>query len=397
VARVIPRKPRRDDDPPIDPAEATRDVLARCEKAGFASAGVAPVQGSAFAQELRAWLKAGKHGEMDFLERDNHIREEPGKIMQGVGEGVGDGVHDRSLQARAFIVVADQYASRQDDGGQPKEPLHGRVARYARGRNYHDVMKKRLHALADALRIDYPGSDFRTCVDTAPIMERELAALAGIGWQAKNTLIINPRLGSYVLLGVVATTLPLIPTSQRVPDSCGTCTRCIDACPTHAITPYSVDATRCVSYLTIERRSPIPLELHAGVGDWIFGCDICQEVCPHNSPRPDPTRTGETHPAYDADAARASLPLLEVLGWSENDRREAFKTSPMKRANLAMMRRNALIALGNSIIAMARVPTDRARASELRDMIVCVADDANQPEMVQQTARDVLRSLEGVA
>ncbi len=396
MARVIPRKPRRDDDPPIDPVGATRDVLARCEKAGFVCAGIAPVQGTAFAHELRAWLQAGKHGEMDFLERDNHIREEPGKIMQGVREGVGDGVQDREQQARAFIVVADQYASRQDSDHEPHEPLHGRIARYARSRNYHDVMKKRLHALADALRIDYPGSDFRTCVDTAPIMERELAALAGIGWQAKNTLIINPRLGSYVLLGVIATTLPLIPTSQRVPDSCGTCTRCIDACPTHAITPYSVDARRCVSYLTIERRSPIPPDLHAGIGDWIFGCDICQEVCPHNSPRPDPTRAGETHPAYDADASRASLSLLQVLGWSETDRREAFKTSPMKRASLAMMRRNALIALGNAIAGIMGASTDRTRVSELRDQIESVANDTNQPELVQQTAQDVLRRLEAV-
>lgn len=329
---------------------------------------------------------------MDFLERDNHIREEPGKIMQGVGEGEGDGVQDRSQQARAFIVVADQYASRQADDSPPHEPLHGRIAKYARGRNYHEVMKKRLHALADGLRIDYPGSEFRTCVDTAPILERELATLAGIGWQAKNTLVIQPRLGSYVLLGVVATTLPLIASSLRVPDSCGTCTRCIDACPTNAITPYSVDATRCVSYLTIERRSLIPLDLHAGIGEWIFGCDVCQEVCPHNSPRPDAAMTGTAHQAYEA--SRGSLPLLEVLGWGEGDRREAFKNSPMKRASLDMMRRNALVALGNAMVAMRAQSGEETRLRELRERVASVEADASQPELVRQTARDVLRRVE---
>ncbi len=387
VARKIPRRERMATDPQVDPMAATQDVLERCKQSGFVLAGIAPVQGSAFVAELRAWIGAGKHGEMEWLARDAAVREEPARIMEGLGH------------TQAFIVVADQYASRQDVHGADEKAddlLRGKIARYARGRNYHDVMKRRLHALADSLRLAYPGSEFRTCVDTAPILERELATLAGLGWQAKNTLVINPGVGSYVLLGVVATTLPLLANSERVPDSCGTCTRCIDACPTRAITPYSVDATRCVSYLTIERRTPIEPALHAGLGQWIFGCDICQEVCPHNTPRPigsDAMRTGEVHAAYEADRERDGLWLLDVLGWGEAERREAFKNSPMKRATLGMMRRNALVAMGNAIRSMRDEQARLIEADALRERIEHIAGDEREDPIVRTTAQQVLASL----
>src|SRR5262249_20142541 len=139
----------------------------------------------------------------------------------------------------------------------------------------------------DSLRERFPAEQFRAFVDTAPVMEREHAARAGLGWIGKHTLIIHPRLGSYMLLGGVLTTMdiPAPAAQRRVTDHCGTCTRCIDACPTAAITPYSVDATRCISYLTIEHRGEIDPALHEGIGDWLFGCDVCQEVCPHNGGR----------------------------------------------------------------------------------------------------------------
>jgi epoxyqueuosine reductase len=156
-----------------------------------------------------------------------------------------------------------------------------------------------------------------------------------------------------------------------------------------------VDATRCVSYLTIERRTPIPLDLHAGLGDWIFGCDVCQEVCPHNSPRPDASRAGRAHGAYDADEARESLPLLDVLGWSEADRRKAFTNSPMKRASLAMMKRNALAALGNAITRLEADPATRVEAARLRAQLAIIAADVTQDPMVRQTATDVLLRLNG--
>lgn len=246
--------------------------------------------------------------------------------------------------ARSVVMVADQYALRSG-GPEPSRPGFGRVARYARGDDYHRVMKKRLHALCDELSGMFPQERFRVFVDTAPVLERELAARCGIGWQGKHTLIINPMLGSYLLLGGFATSLELAPPPEQrlIADHCGTCTRCIDACPTGAIRPYSVSARRCISYLTIEHRGEIEPEFFAPMGDWIFGCDVCQEVCPHNSPRSGPR--GSLYPAYAEK--RTGFDLLEVLGWTEDDRREAFKGSSMKRAKLEMIRRNAAIAAGN--------------------------------------------------
>lgn len=356
-------------------------ILGLCQAQGFALAGFAPVRPSAWTAHMLAWLDAGKHGTMDYLARDLELRFTP------------SGVHK---DTRSFLVVADAYAARgsqhlsQLDANPPK----ARIARYAQGRDYHQAMKRRLHQLADRLRLEIPGSDFRTCVDTVPIFERELAALAGIGWQAKNTMIIHPRLGSYFLLGVVATTLELPPTSPTssyspnapptlplIPDACGSCTRCIDACPTQAITPYSVDASRCISYLSIEHRDVIPTEFHQAMGDWIYGCDICQEVCPHNSPREAFTAT--PHSSYEAK--NTHLDVLEVLAWTIADRQEAFKTSPMKRANLAMMKRNALIVAGNSL--------KQDPNPALLDRIKAISVDSNEDPMVVTTARDVLAAI----
>lgn len=344
-------------------------MLDRVRAAGFALAGIAPAEPSAFGKSLEAWLAASKNGEMDYLAQDQDIRLEPAKIMAGT---------------RAFVMVADQYAVRGDS----HEPSYrqGRIARYAMGRNYHQVMKKRLHAVADQLRIDYPGSDFRTFVDTAPIMERELAAQAGIGWQGKNTLIINSRLGSYFLLGGMATTLPLVaPDEQAVAvDHCGTCTRCIDACPTGAITPYSVDGSRCVSYLTIEHRSVIDPALAERIGDWIYGCDVCQDVCPHNSSRSSGTDVGAARPEYTP--RQRTMDLLRVIGWDVAEREEAKRTTAMKRATLAMMKRNAVIAIWNE----AKQHGDSTAIEHARNVLAKIVSDDAEPELVRRTAREAL-------
>ena len=260
----------------------------------------------------------------------------------------------------------------------------GRVARYARGDDYHKVMKRRLHAMADVLLEAFPGERFRAFVDTAPVLEREHAVRAGLGWVGKHTLVIDPKLGSYTLLGGLLTTMELDPPPmQRVePDHCGSCTRCIDACPTEAITPYSVDARRCVSYLTIERREAIDEAFFAGIGDWLAGCDICQEVCPHNSPRPGPQRD-EPHAAYEP--RRTGFDLLDVLGWDESARREAFTKSALKRLTLPMMKRNALIVAGNQLAVRDYV--------ELHARIEAIAGDDDEDEMVRTTAAAVLSRL----
>jgi epoxyqueuosine reductase len=240
-------------------------------------------------------------------------------------------------------VVADLVRARDQPPAEP-EPGTGRVARYAQGRDYHTVIKKRLHKLCDELRERHPDDQFRAFVDTAPVMERDLALRAGLGWIGKHTLLINPRVGSHLLLGGVLTTLPFERPAPE-PDHCGACTRCIDACPTSAITPYSVDARRCISYLTIEHRSEIDPDLANKTDDWIFGCDICQDVCPHNSPRPKGVDVGEPNPAYEPQRER--FDLLEVLGWTEDDRRRAVQGSSMKRAKLEMFKRNARAARCN--------------------------------------------------
>ncbi len=339
-------------------------IIAACRSLGFALAGVTSAAASGFADELHAWLASGKHGEMAWLADAPGVRADPTQLLPG---------------ARSIIVVADRYASkhspRQVAAAPPEAPdpdehasdcsnaPHGRIARYARGLDYHVVMKRRLHTLADALRTLHPANEFRAFVDTAPMLEREHAARAGLGFIGKHTLLINPALGSYLLLGGLLTTLPLdavsdASTASVIDDNassqhCGSCTRCIDACPTQAITPYSVDARRCISYLTIEHKGPIDPSLHTPIGDWAFGCDVCQEVCPFNVERgagvgspASPTALGAPiHRAYAP--TRDSFPLLEVLNWNDPERIREFTGTALKRITLDMLRRNAMIVLNN--------------------------------------------------
>ena len=310
---------------------ATPLVQRLCREQGFALAGTAHAGPSGRAAEYLAWLASGRHGSMEYLARNTELRIEPARALPG---------------ARSVIMVADVYHSRSTPP--PRRAANtarpaGSIARYARGLDYHAVMKRRLHALCDALRGHFAQDQFRAFVDTAPLPERELAARAGLGWIGKNTLLINPRHGSYTLLGGVLTTLDLDSPAAPEPDHCGTCTRCIDACPTRALTPYSLDASRCISYLTIEHRADIDPALHAAIGDRVFGCDVCQEVCPHNSPR------DAAAPTRDEYAPRrTALDLLAVLGWTRDDRRDALRGSSMKRATLPMLQRNARIALTNA-------------------------------------------------
>jgi epoxyqueuosine reductase len=374
-------------------------ILQLCRSLGFANAGVATLEPSRWSRELIAWLEAGKHGSMSWLERNLETRLDPARLLPG---------------AKCAIMVADLYTDRNNSIDPPLEPCHGRIARYARGRDYHTVLKKRLHTLADRLREGHPGHDFRAFTDTAPILERELAHRAGLGWIGKHTLLIHPRLGSYFFLGGLLTTLDLATPTTPEPDHCGTCTRCIDACPTQAITPYSVDASRCISYLTIEHRAEVPSEFHAPIDDNLFGCDICQEVCPHNSPRvigsrgigvpadapaasadstvasarvPPPASAGTPMPRPNPSYTprHSSLPLLNILSWTPADRSSTFQASALKRATLTMMKRNAIIAAGNLLRHQASPPL----VNRLRSL----ADDPAEDDLVRTAARDVLRGI----
>lgn len=346
---------------PVNTA-ANDDVVALARGLGFALCGVCEARASDYADELRAWLGAGKHGEMAWLSEHVDVRLDPTLLLDG---------------ARSIIMVADRIPEpvAHDDSA-----AVGRVARYAQVSDYHKVIKKRLFALSDALRLQYPHEQFRVCVDTAPLLEREHAMRAGLGWVGKHTLLLNEHAGSHLLLGGVVTTL-VIEQSAPTTTHCGSCTRCIDSCPTGAIKPWSVDATRCISYLTIEHRSGIDADFYGPMGDWLFGCDICQDVCPFVA------KAGRTAPVEHEAYARGpgEFSLLQVLGWDEDARRAAFTGSAMKRAKLDMIRRNALIAAGNHLRSTAD-PT-------LQQRIRAIAEDEHESPMVRQTAQSVLNQL----
>jgi epoxyqueuosine reductase len=333
--------------------------------------GICPAAPSTTDPAFRDWLNSSALGSLEYLREHLEVRLDVTRLLRG---------------ARSVIVVGDVYAAREPevDDRQSERSTSGRIARYARGDDYHDIIKKRLHNLCDTLRAEHDGHEFRAFTDIEPVLEREHAARAGLGWVGKNSMLIHPRLGSYFFLGGIVTTLALDPPLEQrsVPDHCGTCTRCIDACPTQAITPYRVDASRCISALTIEQRGLIDPSLHRGIGDWLYGCDVCQEVCPHNSPRP-PEFTEELPAPGAAYAAhRASFDLLDILNWTPQDRTARLRKSAMKRATLEMWKRNAIIVAANLL----RERDDPVLRSRLTDL----AWDASESELARATARQVL-------
>lgn len=364
--------------PTDDPVALGRDVVARAKGLGFALAGVCEARPSDHAEHIRAWLAAGRHGEMAYLADQLAQRLDPRAMLPGV---------------RSILAVGDLYAARGEGAArEPIPPAHGRIARYARGADYHRVIKKRLHALCDALREEHRPHEFRACVDIEPTLEREHAARAGIGWVGRHTLLIHPDHGSYFLLGLILTTLPLAPPpgQETIADHCGACTRCIDACPTGAIAPASegrsVDAARCVSYLTLETRGATPAALHPGVGDMLAGCDICQEVCPHNAPRRRATDRALVREEYAPRVV--SLPLLDVLRWSTAERAASLRGTALKRATMTMWTRNALVAAGN---ALASGALDAQTSAALRARVEDLSHDDDP--VVRSTAEAVLARI----
>lgn len=349
-------------------------IVERCRALGFAAAGVCRAMRSPREAEVRQWVREGCHGAMDYMADELDTRVDPAMLVPG---------------ARSVIVVADRYATGTPD---VRDPRRGRVARYARGEDYHVVMRARLDALADELRRSHVGHRFRVCVDTAPTLEREHAEQAGLGRIGKHTLLIGADgLGSWLVLGVIVTTLDLAPL-QGAPgsdgppgDPCGSCTRCVDACPTGAISPWSVDARACLSALTIESAHAVPEHLAAAVGDWILGCDICQEVCPHNQPTRRSRERG-VHPAYEPYAA--SFEVLDVLGWTAEDWERARLHGALRRATRDMWVRNAALVAGCALRAgdapRPLAPDERAA---LHARVTALAEDARESGPVRQAAR----------
>jgi epoxyqueuosine reductase len=310
--------------------------------AGFDLAGIAPVDDAAELEYFPQWIAEGHAGEMKYLE----ARDEQGRLKRA-------SLAHAAPWARCVVVCALNYNTAQPYSTQAPNESRGWISRYAWSRqDYHDAVMVRLRKVEAAMRNAYASEDLitRCYVDTGPIVERVVAKYAGIGWIGKNTCILNQKLGSWLFLGVILTSLDLVTNSaqpsQPASDRCGSCTRCIDACPTDAlIAPYQLDSNKCISYLTIEKRGALPEdeELRSGMGRHVFGCDICQDVCPWN----------RKAPATSAAEFQAREELVNpALDWlaemSADEFRETFRGSPVRRAKRSGLRRNAVIAMGNS-------------------------------------------------
>jgi epoxyqueuosine reductase len=302
-------------------------IRQRAAELGFDLVGFAGADPSKHRDHFRQWLDAGRAGTMDYLAARFAQRTDLSIYFPAV---------------RTVICLAMNYFVPLEEVPQEQKTNRGRIARYALGDDYHTLIKGRLHRLADWIRQQVPDVQTRCAVDTAPILERELAARAGIGWVGKNTCVINPKIGSWVFLAEILTSLELEP-DEPMTDHCGTCRRCIDACPTNALSkPYELDAQRCISYLNIEHRGDIADELQQKLGDWLYGCDICQEVCPWNHRAPI-----ATNPALQPRFASGTLDLQAVATWKPGEPNPSLRNSAMKRVKLPVLQRNANIVAHN--------------------------------------------------
>ena len=292
---------------------------------GFAAVGVTSLEPNAHAAELDRWLDAGHAGTMTYLHRQADKRKEPALIMP---------------QARTAVVTLTNYCHETPRHG--RGDRHPRVAQYAWSADYHDVLGARLEQLATTIREIAPGTATRCYVDAGPVPERELAQRAGLGWIGKNMMLIHPEIGSFTFIGVVLTDARLAPDLPFDVDRCGTCRRCLDACPTNAFPePHVLDATRCISYLTIEHRGPFNDEQRRDVGDWVFGCDVCQDVCPWNVSFAQSATDAELAPRADVRAPD----LAALLEMDEDAFAHRYGDTPFARPGLAGMRRNATAVL----------------------------------------------------
>jgi epoxyqueuosine reductase len=315
--------------PRISGEELKKELSAFARELGFDSCRVAASAPPPHAGEFRHWLRDGASGEMSYMERGEEKRCDPQKVLPG---------------ARSVIVMALNYFQDIRGGASPANSriaaAHGRVARYAWGDDYHDVIAAKLSEIDRFLR-DFGGRQ-KCHVDTGPILERDHAAQAGIGWHGKSTMLIDERLGTWFFLAEVLTTLEL-PPDKPAPDRCGTCERCIKACPTGAITaPHRLDARRCISYLTIELKGSIPLEFRPLIGNRIFGCDDCLDACPWNRFAQVSRET-----AFSARRSTTGMSLRDYLKLNDAEFRALFRNSPIKRIKRRGFLRNVCVALGN--------------------------------------------------
>jgi epoxyqueuosine reductase len=306
-------------------------IKQQAQALGFELAGIAAATEADGFERLRDWLDQGYAGEMDYMQHHAEARRHPSSILASVRSVFMAGMNhnpgtDGSLTSYSELP-----------------PGTGRIARYARGADYHQVLWRRLNRLLAWIQAEVPGCQGRAVVDTAPLLERDFARRAGLGWFGKNTMLLNKRLGSYFFLGGLLLSLELQPDPVHESSHCGSCTACLEACPTQAFPgPGMLDARRCISYLTIELRTSIPETLRESLGEWLFGCDVCQEVCPWNRKAPSTLES-----AFRPRADLEEVNLFELLALSEEEFRHRFRGTALTRAKRRGLLRNAALVLGN--------------------------------------------------
>jgi epoxyqueuosine reductase len=313
----------------MDYAALARDIRRWGKELGFQAVGIAAADLSAAEPRLLEWLARGWHGEMEYMARHGALRARPVELVPGT--------------LRIIVCRMDYAASLEDEWPALADGARAYVAKYARGRDYHGIVRERLQKLCD--RIEAAAGPFvhRVFSDTAPVLEVELAARAGVGWRGKHTLALSREAGSWFFLGEIYAGLPL-PADAPASEHCGTCQKCIDVCPTRAIRgPYELDARRCISYLTIEHKSAIPEELRPLVGNRVYGCDDCQLVCPWNSfARP------SAEPGFAVRNGLDRATLVELFAWSESEFEQRMRGSAIRRIGYERWLRNLAVGLGNA-------------------------------------------------
>jgi len=314
----------------IAPLPIEARIRQQAAELGFAACGLAPAADDPLrAARLHEWLGEGRHGSMEWMEARAGQRQGPQSLWP---------------EARSVIALGMSYAPAHDPLALADVTDRARISVYAQGADYHDIVKRALKALARWLVAEVPGAEVKVFVDTAPVMEKPLGQLAGLGWQGKHTNLVSRRHGSWLFLGAIYTTLDLQPDTPHA-DRCGSCTACQDACPTGAFpAPYQLDARACISYLTIEHKGPIPEQYRAALGNRIYGCDDCLAVCPWNSF----AKAAADNRAFLPRAELVAPRLAELLALDDATFRSVFAGSPIKRIGRDRMVRNCLYAAGNS-------------------------------------------------
>jgi len=324
----------------MDYAALSRRIRDWGRELGFQALGIANADLASAEPRLLEWLAQGRHGEMEYMARHGALRARPAELKPGT--------------LRVISCRMDYATGEADELPSPTEMAY--IARYARGRDYHKVLRSRLQQLCERIEGEAGTFGYRVFTDSAPVMEVELAVRAGIGWRGKHTLLLD-RAGSWFFLGEVFTDLPL-PADAPVEEHCGSCRRCIDVCPTQAIVgPYELDARRCISYLTIEHKSAIPEEMRPLIGNRVYGCDDCQLVCPWNG-----FAQASNEPDFQVRNGLDRATLVELFGWTEAEFDERLRGSPIRRIGYERWLRNLAVGLGNAPRSPAVLAALRSRA-----------------------------------